>query len=155
MSLDRDIALLSRIPLFNDLATEHLRLLAFSAVRSELLADQILFREGTAANSGFVLSSGSIELSTGIGKAKTVLQHCEPGTLIGEMALFVETRRPATAMATSHAELFEISRALIVRMLNEYPQVALRFRAKISERLTATIGELGRVRQELNRQSRR
>src|SRR6185436_7434499 len=35
MSLDRDISLLSRIPIFTDLPTEQLRLLAFSAVRLE------------------------------------------------------------------------------------------------------------------------
>ena len=49
MSLDRDIALLSRVPLFAELTTEQLRLLAFSAVRLELSPGQVLFREGTLA----------------------------------------------------------------------------------------------------------
>jgi CRP-like cAMP-binding protein len=155
MSLDRDIALFSRIPLFSDLATEHLRLLAFSAVRTELLTDQILFREGAAAASGFILASGELELSTGIGKSKKVLTTCEPGTLVGEIALFIETKRPATATATRVSEVLEVSRGLVVRMLNEYPQVALRLRATLADRLSATVGELGKVRTELNRQGRR
>ena len=58
MSLDRDIALLTRIPLFSELPTEQLRLLAFSAVRLELPPDQVLFREGAKATSGYVVSSG-------------------------------------------------------------------------------------------------
>ena len=57
MSLDTDIALLKRIPLFADLPTEQMRLLAFSAVRLDLAQDQVLFREGAKASSGFVVSS--------------------------------------------------------------------------------------------------
>ena len=49
MSLDSDIALLRRVPLFVDLPTEQIRLLAFSAVQLELAPDQVLFREGARA----------------------------------------------------------------------------------------------------------
>ena len=69
MSLDRDISLLSRVPLFSELLTEQLRLLAFSAVRLELAAGQVLFREGGKAMSGYVVVAGGIELSTGQGEA--------------------------------------------------------------------------------------
>jgi hypothetical protein len=47
----------------------------------------------------------------------------------------------------------EINRALVTRMLNEYPHVALRLRAAMSARLTATMGELGKVKQALDRMS--
>jgi CRP-like cAMP-binding protein len=151
MSLDRDITLLSQVPLFSELGTEHLRLLAFSAVRTELLADQMLFREGSPAGSGFVIAGGELELSIGQGRNRKVVGKCEPGSLVGEIALFVETRRPATATALKHTELLEINRGQVVRMLNEYPHVALRLRATLSERLKVTVGELSRVRQALAR----
>jgi hypothetical protein len=48
----------------------------------------------------------------------------------------------------------EINRALVTRMLNEYPHVALRLRAALAERLTATVTELGKVRQALDRAGR-
>ena len=151
MSLDRDMALLSKVPLFSELGNEHLRLLAFSAVRTELNVDQMLFREGSPATSGYVVASGELELSTGQGRHRQFLRNCEPGSLIGEIALFVETRRPATATAVRHTEVLEISRAMVTRMLNEYPHVALRLRATLAERLRATVGELNRVRQALSR----
>ena len=90
-------------------------------------------------------------MSTGIGRSKEVVAKCEVGTLIGEMALFVETRRPATAQAVRHSEVLEINRGLVVRMLNEYPQVAVRLRSTLTQRLGATMSELSRVRRELNR----
>jgi len=149
MSLDRDMSLLSRIPLFGELSTEQVRLLAFSAVRLELSPGQVLFREGAKAQSGYIVSFGGLELTTGEGPAKKILAMCESGCLIGEIALFVETRRPATATAVVSTEVLEIDRKLVIRMLDEYPHVALRLRATLSERLTATVGELGKVRSAL------
>lgn len=149
MSLDGDIALLKRVPLFGELPTEQLRLIAFSAVRLDLLAGQILFRAGDKAMSGYIVSSGSLELSVRDGDRKDVVAVCEVGSLIGEIALFVETRRPATATATKASQVLEIDRKLVTRMLNEYPQIAVRLRATLAERLSATVSELGRVRDAL------
>jgi CRP-like cAMP-binding protein len=149
MSLDSDISILKRIPLFSELTTEQLRLLAFSAVRLDLRADQVLFREGTKAMSGFIVAGGGLELTIGTGEQKRVVTTCETGCLIGEVALFIETRRPATATAMVSTQVLEIDRKMISRMLNEYPNVAQRLHATLSERLSATIGELSRVEQAL------
>ena len=155
MSLDRDISLFSRIPLFSELSTEQLRLLAFSAVRLELAGKQVLFREGARAMSGYIVATGQLELSVGEGTDRTVVGTCESGCLVGEIALFVETKRPATAMATMATDVLEIDRKLVTRMLNEYPHVALRIRATLAERLSATVAELGKVRQALAEIDRR
>jgi CRP-like cAMP-binding protein len=151
MSLDGDIALLSRIALFSELSAEQLRLLAFSAVHREIRVDEMLFREGDEAASGFLVASGEIVMSRGEGKDKKVLATCDAGCLIGELALFIKTARPATATASRLTDVMEINRALVTRMLNEYPHVALRLRAALAERLTATVTELGKVRQVLDR----
>lgn len=151
MSLDSDIALLSQVPLFSELNPEQVRLLAFSALHRELRVDEVLFREGDEAQSGFVVASGELVLSHGEGRRKKVLATCEPGSLIGEVALLIPTKRPATATANRLSNVMEINRTLVTRMLNEYPQVALRMRAALSERLTATVAELGKVRQALHK----
>jgi CRP-like cAMP-binding protein len=147
MSLDSDIAVLRRVVLFNDLPTEPLRLLAFSAGRRELAPHQVLFRAGDVAHSGFVVAEGAIQL-TGGAKRKP-LATCEVGTLIGELALLIETKRPATGIAVGNTVVLEIDRTLILRMLNEFPRVAVKWRATMNERLMATVGELGKVRTAL------
>ncbi len=151
MSLDGDIALLKRVPLFSDLPTEQLRLIAFSAVRLDLVAGQVLFRAGAKAPCGYVVSSGKLEMTVGEGGKVEVVATAEAGTLVGEVALFIETKRPATATALSPSQVIEIDRKLITRMLNEYPQIALKMRATLTDRLTATIFDLSKVRQTLAR----
>lgn len=146
MSLERDITLLNRIGLFAELPGDQIRLLAFSAVRHELPAGTVLFQKGVLAKSGYVLSSGKIELSDQIKGVRTVVATCDVGTLIGEMALLVDTPRPATATAIVDSEVMELSRALMMRMFNEYPQVAVRMRGNIGDRLRSNIAELWRIR---------
>jgi CRP-like cAMP-binding protein len=151
MSLDGDIALLKRVPLFGALPTEQLRLVAFSAVRLELLAGQVLFRADDKAMSGYVVSNGLIELAVREGGTTEVVAKCEAGSLIGEIALFIETRRPATATARASSQVLEIDRKLITRMLNEYPHIAVSLRTTLADRLSATVSELGRVRDALQK----
>lgn len=150
MSLDRDIAMLARIPLFSELSTEQLRLLAFSAVRLNLSPGQVLFREGTMAGSGYVVVYGAIEMSHGQGGRRQVLTTCEQGSLIGELALFIETKRPATATAVVSSEVLDIDRKLVTRMLSEYPHVATRLQRILASRVTATIGELTEIKKRLD-----
>lgn len=149
MSLDGDISLLQRVPLFGGLPTEQLRLIAFSAIRLDLAEGQVLFRKGSVAKCGYIVSSGKVELSESDGGKRAVVAVCEAGTLIGELALFIETKRPATATATEAGQVIEIDRKLILRMLNEYPNIAVKLRATLSDRLTATVSDLARVRQAL------
>ena len=150
MSLDSDINLIRTIPLFTDLPKDQVRLLAFSSARIDLEEGQLLFREGATAEGGFVVADGTIELSRGEGTEKLVQGTCEKGSLIGEIALFVETARPVTAIAQAPSHLLEIDRTLILRMLHEYPHLAMRLRAKLAERLTATVSELGQVQRALS-----
>ena len=47
------------------------------------------------------------------------------------------------------SQVLELDRKLILRMLNEYPQVAVTWQRAMSERLLATVNDLGRVRAAL------
>lgn len=151
MSLDNDISLLSGVPLFSELNAEQVRLLAFSAAHRELGPDETLFREGDDAQAGYIVARGEIVMSRGEGDDRKILATCDTGCLIGEIALFINTKRPATATATRMTDVMEINRALMTRMLNEYPHVALRLRVALSERLAATVSELGRVQSALGK----
>lgn len=149
MSLEHDADLLSRLPLFSDLAPDQLRLLAFSAARHELNAGQRLFRYGDPARSGYVVVSGMIVLSAGDGGEASVSETCGPGYLIGELTLFVESKRRATATATLASGALEITRHTMVRLLREYPAIGVSVHKRLAERLTETMDDLERVRHTL------
>lgn len=149
MSLEGDIELLSRVPLFADLSQDNLRVLAFSSVRRDLVAGEILFNKGDVGQSGFVVSYGVVELATGLGGQGGIRERCNRGFLIGELALFVDTKRPADARATNVSTVMEISRQVMRRMLVEYPETARQLHQRLAERLAGTMNDLQRVRQAL------
>ena len=149
MTLESDIALFRSIPLFAELPTEPLRLIAFSAVRLELAEKQVLFREGTRALSGYVVLSGALQLTKSENARHKADVRCEVGSLIGEIALFIDTKRPATAVAAMPSQVLEVERKAMLRMLNEYPDAAVVMRARLAERLHATVVDLWRVREAL------
>lgn len=142
MALDDDIALLARVPLFASLGSEPLRLLAFSAESRVLRAGDILFKEGQAADSGYVVVDGSLVLANSGGLTERI---AGVGSLLGEIALIVETLRPATATARDPASVLRIPRSLFRRVLTEFPDAALRVHEDFREKMRATTADLNRV----------
>ncbi|MEA2870974.1 MAG: hypothetical protein QOH67_950, partial [Hyphomicrobiales bacterium] len=74
-----------------------------------------------------------------------------PGTLIGELALLTETKRPVGAVAREPSSVVRISRQLFLKMLDGYPDAARRMRDAIAARVNQTAGEFTRVRAALAR----
>lgn len=141
MALDDDVRNLARNTTFAELEPEALRLLAFSAETRILRAGDILFRRGDAADSGFVVLSGAIALTTqddGSAAEKIV----GPQSLIGDLAMITDTRRQVTAMAREPSSVLKISRTLFHRILQEFPQSAERLRRQMAKNLQSLVGDL-------------
>ncbi len=146
MTLERDIDLLKSVPFFAGIPAEPLKLIAFSAESREIADGQFLFSTGDAAEGGLVVIEGRVDLVDEKKSPPKVLDRLGPGALIGELALIVETHRPATALAVGRAKVLVVRRSLFRRMLEEYPEIAVTLRDRIAERLTALSPEIGRIR---------
>lgn len=150
MGLDRDIANLSRIDLFEEFGADQLRLLAFGAETVRLPAGRVLYREGDDADSGFVLVSGTIahQVSRGHDSERPAGRSTAPA-LLGDIALVTQTIRPSTAIAETPCELLRLNRAQFRRILDEWPDLAGPVRDRIAESLAAMVSALGKVGERL------
>ena len=149
MALEDDIALLSQVSLFQDMDREVLRLIAFAAETRQLRAGDTLFRKNELSDSGFIVARGSIALIDG--DTNNVVGIAGPGTLLGELALVAETRRPATAVVREHATVLRLSRAMFRRTLEEYPHFARKLLDDLRSRVQTLSGELYQVKEALKR----
>ena len=68
-------------------------------------AGSILFQEGDSGDIAYLVESGSVEISRGEGKARTVLGKVGVGAMFGEMALVSDQKRMATATATVETDM--------------------------------------------------
>ena len=142
MSLESDIAVLRDVPLFADLTADQLRLLAFGAEHRRLRSGETLFRAAARADAGFVVASGEVTLMQGPAGEERPVAQFGPGTLLGELALITETRRPATALTTEDCDLIRIPRTLFRRMLEEYPDLAVLLHEKIARQLGQMMADI-------------
>ncbi len=149
MSLDRDIDYLRQVPLLSEFSDEQLRLFAFSAENITVDAGAELYHQGDRTEAGFVIVSGRISLEAQDENGRSELASFGPGSLLGEMALFVETTRPNSAIARERSEVIRIRRALFKRMLLEYPEIAQALQVKLGDRLRATTGRMAGVADKL------
>jgi CRP-like cAMP-binding protein len=142
MAIDDDIAFLERVPTIGQLGRAALRILAIGAEARSLHPGEVLFSAGDQADGGYVIQAGRFSLSSAEdGKELTV----GPCTLLGEVALFAETKRTATAKALEPASVLCIPRPLFVRMLDSFPDAARKLREIMARRVDRATREIANV----------
>ena len=87
----------------------------------------MLFYAGELADGGYVVQEGSLLLEPGtFSEGKDFIVG--PGTLVGELALLTDTVCAATAIAKEPTTVIRISRSLFRKMLEGYPEAAVKLR---------------------------
>jgi CRP-like cAMP-binding protein len=150
MSIEADITLLQSVPTLALLGRDPLRILAIGAESRFVETGQVLFRAGEIADAGYVVQEGSFRLVLDGAANNEAAIIVGPGTLLGELALITETKRPQTATATEASSVIRIARPLFLKMLEGYPDLAYRLRNSIAARTTQMIGEIASVRAMLH-----
>lgn len=140
MALSDDIELLSAVPLFSDMDTDQLRLIAFGAEHRQIAAGQVLFREKSPAECAYVVSAGSFELHViGRGGKSRLETTVGKGVMLSELALVTMVERKFTAVAKEDADVIRIPRAMFHRLMEEYPAMARLVEARIKQSISALI----------------
>jgi CRP-like cAMP-binding protein len=148
VSIEDDIAAIERVPTLRTLGVEALRILAIGAESRVVANGQVLFTAGETADCGYIVQSGSFRLEGGSKALGEVIVG--PGTLLGEVALVAETKRPATATANEPSTVIRISRSLFLKMLEGYPNAAHILRDQIVARARQALAEMTDVRAMLD-----
>jgi CRP-like cAMP-binding protein len=140
MSIEDDVALLESVPTLRLLGTASLRMLAIGSEQRDVPRDDLLFRIGDEADSGFIVQHGAFQISfEDSGGAEVV---AGPGALIGELALIVAMQRPATAVALEHSSVIRIARSLFQRVLESDPAAARRLRDEFANRTSQIASDI-------------
>ncbi len=152
MSLEDDIAFFTQVPTLAVLGKDALRILAIGAESRNLPSGAILFYAGELADGGYIVQDGLILLEPGTlqeGKEVTVGR----GTLIGELALLTDMVCPATAIAKEPTTVIRITRNLFKKMLEGYPDAALKLRDIMAARVDEWTRDLVAVQKVMDKKN--
>jgi CRP-like cAMP-binding protein len=149
MTIEDDIFFLERLTIFGQLGFSALQILAIGSEARELQPGEVLFTAGEAADGGYIIQEGALRLDlpgAGPSDADIVVG---PGTLLGELALVTETKRPVTATAIEPSTVMRVSRSLFRKVLEGFPDAARLMRDRIAARASEADNDLQTVRDML------
>src|SRR5437868_6846825 len=131
--------LLSRIPMFEGLRDEDLRDLGTSLVERNFAAGQLIMNQGDRGTSMFIIANGHVNIHLpGEASRRISLKDVSNGEYFGELALFDDKPRSASALATTDALLLELDRTTLSKYLTTRPQAAMLLLRTLSTRLRET-----------------
>jgi CRP-like cAMP-binding protein len=100
------------------------KLATLMAFTQEMQDGDPLFRQGDAGSELFVILNGSVRVYLEGKQGETTLAILETGTSLGEMALFRNTPRSASAAAVGPTKLLVINWEGLVKLQQRFPEIA-------------------------------
>ncbi|MBZ0235055.1 MAG: cyclic nucleotide-binding domain-containing protein, partial [Deltaproteobacteria bacterium] len=131
------LVLLRQVPMFAELAPDHLEDLAAVVVEKHFQPGADLCREGDAGDAVFLLVKGKVKVFTGGAgdRPERVLSELGPGACIGEMAVFDAAPRSATVRAVERTRALTLPGADFKGLLSERPEMSQVIIAELVRRM--------------------
>lgn len=95
----------------------------------------VIFAEGDSGNEMYIIHQGRVSISKRAKKAEQTLATLLEGDFFGEMALFTDQMRSATATVLESSVILELDRKSFEFMINNNTDFAVNMIRKLSERL--------------------
>ena len=146
MSLEQEVELIRQFPIFSKIQPAMQKLLCFSAERLTYEAGQVMFNAGDAADAAFIIIEGTVEISVPMPSGPIIVNNLSKNEILGEIAIFGDVPRTATAKATSRLETLKISKDMFVKVIRENPDAAVELIRILAGRLANTTSQLTMTR---------
>ncbi len=155
MSLKQEFELLRRVRYFAEIEPAKLKLLAFMSERIAFDDGKQLFRQGDPGDAAYLIIEGEAEVVAETSAGPVVLATLGANEITGEMAILGNVPRSATVRAKGRLVTLRISKDPFMRMVREFPSIAVAMMQELAERLaannnqlSAALAEVKRLRQE-------
>jgi len=139
------VELLGRVPVFSTLEQDDLERIAQLAVPRSFEPGQIVFREGDASDTCYIVRSGRARAIREHADGRTItLATFGSGDIFGELAMFEDELRSATVEAVQHTSVVAVLGPDMRRLMVEHPEISIRLVAALGRRLRETNDRLAK-----------
>lgn len=143
MSLESEVEALKKVPLFANIETSKLKLMAFASERLTFRPGQVLVKQGDQGDAAYIILEGEAEvvLSQDDG-SEVVVATLTKNSVLGEIAILCDVPRTATVRAKDKTETLKITKDLFFRLVQDFPQIGLEVMRILAARLEKTTQDL-------------
>jgi CRP/FNR family cyclic AMP-dependent transcriptional regulator len=130
------VELLGRVPAFSMLEPADLQRIAELALPRRFEPGEVVFREGDASDTCYVVREGHARAVRTHGDGRTItLATFGPGDIFGELAMFEDERRSATIEAIEPTSVVGVLGPDMRRLMKQHPEIAARLVIALGRRL--------------------
>lgn len=148
MSLNEEVELLRKIPLFAKIEPSKLKLLAFTSERLTYQGGQRLFQQGDIGDAAYIIIDGEASVRIRTDSGEIQVAELGKGDVVGEIAILCDVPRTASVEASGKLITLRITKELFFRLISEFPQISIEIMRELAARLERTNVQL---REALNR----
>ena len=149
MEFGEAVQVLRSIPIFSKLDSSKLKLLAFASEHLTYEDGEVLFLEGEAADSAYLIDEGEVMICAGGSECDLVVGTLGRHELFGEMAIFRNSPRVATIRAKGAVKVMRIEGEMFLRMVTENPDTALGVMRMLSDKIARTTERFEAVEEQV------
>ena len=146
MSIEQEVEILRKIPLFANIDAAKLKLMCFASQRLTFAEGQTVCDQGDVGDSAFVIINGTADVVVE-NNGPLVVAQVGKNDIIGEIAILCDVPRTATIVATSELTALEVTKDLFFRMVTDFPEMAVEIMRVLAHRLEHTTALLMKARQ--------
>ena len=151
MSLKQEFELLRRVPIFAEIEPAKLKLLAFMSERVGFDPGKPLVRQGDPADAAYLIIEGHAEVMVETPGGPVIVATNGPNELVGEMGILCDAPRNATVRAKDRVVALRISKDPFMRMVREFPTMAVSIMQELAQRVTSNNIQLSAALNEVNK----
>ena len=143
MSLKREIEVLRRVPMFAEIEPAKLKLLAFMCERVGFEPGNRLMQQGDLADAAYLIIDGHAEVILETPSGPLIVATLGANEIVGEVGILGNAPRAATVRAKDRLIALRISKEPFMRMVREFPTVAVSIMQELAQRLHRSNGDCG------------
>lgn len=151
MSLKQEFELLRRVPFFAEIEPSKLKLLAFMSERVGFDPGKRLFRQGDPADAAYLIIDGHADVIIETRGGPVVVATLGPSEIVGEIGILSNVPRTATVCAKDRLITLRISKEPFMRMVREFPNMAVSIMQELAQRVEAMNNQLSAALAEVRR----
>lgn len=142
MSINQEVELLGRIPLFAKIEASKLKLIAFTSQRLTYGEGQELFHQGDVGDAAYIVIDGEAAVLIDTDKGQIKVATLQRGDIVGEIAILCDVPRTATVQAASALTTLRISKDMFYRLVTDFPAISIEIMRELAQRVERTNAKL-------------
>jgi CRP-like cAMP-binding protein len=151
VALNEEVTMLRQVPLFAGVSPQRLKLIAFSSERVTYRPGDILCLQGDPGDAAFVILAGRAEVQVDGPKGRSRVAELGENAVVGEIAILCDVARTATVKALSEVEALRIGKDNFLKLLHDFPEMAIEVVRVLADRLSRTTQELAETKARLQK----